>query len=55
MLKYAGIPLIVLGALALVFSYFKDLVDNNVVQIAGLGLIIVGLVVHIVLQKVLRN
>ncbi len=51
MVKYLGILLIVIGAVVLLISYFKELVDYNGVQFTGLGLIIIGLVVHILLQK----
>ncbi len=51
MKKYLGILLIVLGALVLLISYFAQLVDYNPVQFTGLGLIIAGLIAHIVLTK----
>lgn len=51
MQKYLGIPVIVLGALLLVLSYFMDWTDNNVLQFCSLGLIIVGLIAHIAIQK----
>ncbi len=51
MKKYIGICLIVLGALILLISYFAELVDYNSVQFSGLGLIIAGLIAHIVIMK----
>lgn len=51
MTKFLGILLIVLGAILLLVSYFNDWVDNNAVQLSGLGLITIGLVTHILLQK----
>ncbi len=51
MVKYLGVLLIVLGAIVLLVSYFLELVDYNAVQFCGLGLIIIGLVAHILLQK----
>ncbi len=54
MLKYLGILLIVIGAIVLLVSYFMEWVDYNPVQFVGLGLIIVGLVGHILLQKYIK-
>lgn len=51
MQKYLGIPVIVLGALLLVLSYFMDWTDNNTLQFCSLGLIVVGLIAHIAIQK----
>ena len=51
MQKYLGIPVIVLGALLLVLSYFLDWTDNNALQFGSLLLIIIDLIVHIVIQK----
>ncbi|MBQ8968972.1 MAG: hypothetical protein IJ064_04465 [Bacteroidaceae bacterium] len=51
MTKYAGIGLIVLGALVLLISYFAELVDMNPVQFTGLGLIIAGLIAHIIITR----
>lgn len=51
--KIIGIIMIVIGALILVLSYALDhffgmgTVDNNLIQIVALGLIIVGVPVHI--------
>ncbi|MCD8266482.1 MAG: hypothetical protein LUC33_04935 [Prevotellaceae bacterium] len=54
MLKYLGILLIVIGAVVLLVSYFMEWVDYNPVQFCGLGLIIIGLVGHILLQKYIK-
>ena len=51
MKKHLGIGLIVLGALVLLLSYCFELVDYNPVQFLGLGLIIAGLIAHIVITK----
>lgn len=51
MQKYLGIPVIVLGAVLLVLSYFLDWTDYNALQFGSLALIIIGLIVHIVIQK----
>ena len=51
MKNYLGIVLIVLGALVLLVSYFAEWVDYNPVQFTGLGLIIAGLIAHIVITK----
>ncbi len=51
MKTYLGILLIVLVAIVLTVSYFMELVDNNAEQVTGLGLVIAGLVVHIIMQK----
>ncbi len=55
MIKYLGILFIVVGAIVLLISYLREWVDYNAVQFTGLGLIIVGLVVHILLQKYLKK
>ncbi len=49
--KYLGVLLIVLGAIILLTSYFMEWVDYNPVQFSAFGLMVVGLIVHIVLQK----
>ncbi len=54
MVKYLGILLIVIGAIVLFCSYLMEWVDNNAVQFVGLGLIIIGLVAHILLQKYIK-
>ena len=51
MKNYLGIVLIVLGALVLLVSYFAEWVDYNPVQFTGLGLIIAGLIAHILITK----
>ena len=51
MKKYIGILLIFLGAVILFASYWLQLVDYNAVQFSGLGLIIAGLIAHIVITK----
>lgn len=51
MKKYLGILLIVIGAIVLLISYLTELVDYNPVQFTGLGLIIAGLIAHIVITK----
>ena len=56
-MKYTGIIMIVVGALALVFSYLSDrylgsgTVDYNWVQGIPMLLIIAGLVVHIIMSR----
>ncbi len=54
MKKYIGIAIIVLGALLLFVSYFAQLVDYNWVQFSGLGIIIAGLIAHIVVTRKTR-
>ncbi len=54
MIKYTGILLIVIGAIVLLISYSMELVDYNAVQFCGLGLIILGLVAHILLLKYIK-
>lgn len=51
MKKYSGILLIVLGALALIVSYFADFVDYNWYNVSALLLIIIGLITHIQVSK----
>ena len=55
MTKYLGILLIVIGAIVLLVSYFMEWVDINAVQFTGLGFITVGLIVHILLQKYIKD
>ena len=56
-MKYIGIIMIVVGALALVFSYLSDrylgsgTVDNNWIQGIPMLLIIAGLIVHIIMSR----
>ena len=56
-MKYTGIIMIVVGALALVFSYLSDrylgsgTVDNNWIQGIPMLLIIAGLIVHIIMSR----
>ena len=56
-MKYTGIIMIVVGALALVFSYLSDrylgsgTVDYNWIQGIPMLLIIAGLVVHIIVSR----
>ena len=45
--QYAGVMLIVLGTLALVATRLKALNSNNTLLLAGLLMIVVGIVVHI--------
>ncbi len=49
--KYFGVLLIVLGAIILLTSYFMEWVDNNLVQFGAFGLMVVGLIAHIIIQK----
>ncbi len=51
MSKYLGILLVVLGAIILLVSYFMEWVDYNPVQFGAFGLMVVGLIAHIFLQK----
>ena len=51
MKKYLGILLIVIGAIVLLISYLTELVDYNPVQFSGLGLIIAGLIAHIIITR----
>ena len=51
MKNYAGIILIVLGALLLIISYAADLTDYNWYQLICLLLIIGGIVTHILVNK----
>lgn len=51
-MKYLGILLIVLGAIALVVSYFTGtLVDFNWFNVGSFLLMVLGLVAHILLNK----
>lgn len=60
-MKYTGIIMIVVGALALVLSYFSDAymdsgtVDENWIQAISLALIIFGLIAHIIVSKKALN
>ncbi|MCF0198798.1 MAG: hypothetical protein HUK02_05660 [Bacteroidaceae bacterium] len=54
-MKYLGILLIVLGAILLTVSYFAQWVDYNCVQFTGLGLMIAGLIAHIVIARRTRD
>ena len=51
MKQYLGIFIIVLGALLLIVSYFADLVDLNIWNVGSLFLIILGIVTHILVNK----
>lgn len=55
-MKHLGILLIILGALALILCTFvpslADLADNNIYTACSAGVVLVGLIVHIVLNKI---
>lgn len=55
-MKHLGIILIILGALLLILCAavpaLSDLADNNIYTVGSLVLIIVGLIAHIVLNKI---
>lgn len=51
MKNYAGIIMIVLGALLLILSYITDMTDYNWYQLICLLLIIGGIVTHIIVSK----
>lgn len=56
-MKYTGIIMIVIGALALVASYFSDAlfgsgsVDINWIQFIPAALIVIGIPVHIIVNR----
>lgn len=55
-MKHLGVILIILGALLLILCAavpaLSDLADNNIYTVGSLVLIIVGLIAHIVLNKI---
>ena len=51
MKKYSGIGLIVLGALLLVLSYFVDFKDYNWYNVGSFLIIVIGLILHIRVNK----
>ena len=57
-LKFLGIALIILGAILLVLPMIltpmADLVDHNWYTVGNLALIIIGLILHIMLNKKLE-
>ncbi|MBQ8594151.1 MAG: hypothetical protein IJ467_07725 [Bacteroidaceae bacterium] len=50
-LKNLGLILIVLGAVALIACFFTGNVNNNGILASSVAAIIVGIIVHIVLNK----
>lgn len=50
-IKKAGIAIVIIGALLLVASYTFGWNDINSVQLTGLGLIIIGILLHIIILK----
>lgn len=50
-IKKAGIAIVIIGALLLVASYTFGWNDINSVQFTGLGLIITGILLHIIILK----
>ena len=53
--KNLGVLLIVLGTLILVLSYFESWVDYNWVNGSAVLVIILGLIVHIVMNKRIQD
>jgi len=51
-LKNLGLILVVLGAIVLIVSFATGYVNYNGPLIAGMSLIIIGIIVYIVLNKV---
>ena len=52
MKKYIGILLIIVSALAIIASYFiPGAVDNNLCTVGPLAVMVIGLVVHIIVNK----
>lgn len=54
-LKNLGVLLIVLGTLVLVLSYFQNWVDYNWVNGSAVLVIILGLIVHIIMNKRIQD
>ena len=58
-LKHLGLALIILGALLLILpmlvSAMADLVDYNWYTVGNIALIIIGLILHILMNKHLPN
>lgn len=50
-MKYLGLLLIIIGAIILILSYTFGWVDNNMLNGGALVLMIIGLIVHIILNK----
>lgn len=54
--RYLGVLLVVLGTAELVYGYFDgELLDNNLYLIAGYGLVFVGLLLYILLDKIIKD
>lgn len=54
-LKNLGILLIVLGTVVLILSYFLNWVDFNWPNACALGLVIIGIIVHIIINKKIKD
>lgn len=50
-MKNLGVILIILSAITLIASYFTDNTTNNGITFAAAGCFVVGLVLHIILNK----
>lgn len=50
-MKYLGLLLIIIGAIILILSYTFGWVDNNMLNGGALVLMIIGLIVHIIVNK----
>ena len=51
MIPYAGVILIILGTIVLLCTRFKALNDSNSLLLAGLLLIVVGILLHVRIIK----
>ena len=54
-MKYLGLLLVILGAIILILSYTFGWVDNNMVNGGALVLMIIGLIGHIILNKIYQD
>lgn len=54
-LKNLGLILIILGAIVLVVCFFTGNVSNNTLLVTCAALVIVGIIVHIVLNKKIQD
>lgn len=51
LLKNLGVILIVIAAIVLICSYYLGWNNNNSVQFGSLGLMVIGLILYIILNK----
>lgn len=50
-MKNLGILLIILGAIAMIASYFMEMSTNNTLTFGAMAVVILGTILHIVLNK----